>query len=476
MLDDLEGEHFDTVIIGAGMSGLAAGIRLALFQKKVLILERHNAIGGLNSFYSIEGRKYDVGLHAITNYTAAGIKGSALGKIFRQLRIPRESFQLSEQRSSRITFPGLNLQFNNDYTLFESEIARCFPQAIDGFKKLVVYIEDSFKQIDQLASWGASARETLRHYLNTPLLIEALLLPVMYYGNARENDMDWGQFCIIFQSIFLEGFARPFEGIRLILRILKDKYKALGGIRKMKCGVKTIITQNDQVQALELDDGRRITADTVLASIGLPETLRICNDQPSHSDQDNQGQLSFVETTRALKVQPKALGWEETIVFFNDSKHFSYKKPNDAIDPHSGVICMPNNYQYPDGLELPEGLVRTTALANYEYWTTLPQAQYEDKKAECFETLTKKTLEFLPATQYSTLEELTLAKDMFTPRTVQKYTGHLGGAIYGAPHKQRDGRTHLKNLYICGTDQGYLGIVGAMISGIAMANQHILAP
>ena len=40
--------HYDVVIIGAGMSGLAAGIRLAHFGKKVCIFERHNAVGGLN--------------------------------------------------------------------------------------------------------------------------------------------------------------------------------------------------------------------------------------------------------------------------------------------------------------------------------------------------------------------------------------------------------------------------------------------
>ena len=42
--------HYDTIIIGAGMSGLAAGIRLAHYEKKVCILERHTIPGGLNSF------------------------------------------------------------------------------------------------------------------------------------------------------------------------------------------------------------------------------------------------------------------------------------------------------------------------------------------------------------------------------------------------------------------------------------------
>ena len=63
---------------------------------------------------------------------------------------------------------------------------------------------------------------------------------------------------------------------------------------------------------------------------------------------------------------------------------------------------------------------------------------------------------------------------MFTPTTIVRYTGHAGGAIYGAPKKRYDGATFLQNLYLCGTDQGYVGIVGALVSGIAAANHRVL--
>ena len=63
---------------------------------------------------------------------------------------------------------------------------------------------------------------------------------------------------------------------------------------------------------------------------------------------------------------------------------------------------------------------------------------------------------------------------MFTPTTVLHYTGHFKGAIYGSPVKNPGRRTALSNLFVCGTDQGMLGIVGSMLSGISMANQHIL--
>jgi all-trans-retinol 13,14-reductase len=46
--------------------------------------------------------------------------------------------------------------------------------------------------------------------------------------------------------------------------------------------------------------------------------------------------------------------------------------------------------------------------------------------------------------------------------------------VYGSPIKQKDGRTPYANLFIAGTDQGYLGIVGAMLSGVTIVNQHLL--
>ena len=53
---------YDTLIIGAGMSGLAAGIRLAYYEQKVAILERHYTIGGLNSFYLLVDKPEVYGL------------------------------------------------------------------------------------------------------------------------------------------------------------------------------------------------------------------------------------------------------------------------------------------------------------------------------------------------------------------------------------------------------------------------------
>ena len=196
--------HYDVAIIGAGLSGLAAGIRLAHFGKKVCIFERHNVAGGLNSFYSIGGRKYDVGLHAVTNFVRPGAKGTPLIRLMRQLRIDRDELGLCEQRQSRISFGptgGETLRFTNDFEVFESEVARAFPAQIDGFRRLVERARATPFAPEEAP---ISARDVIRTYVTDPLLEDMLLCPAMYYGNAREHDMDFRPV----RAHFPGGFAR----------------------------------------------------------------------------------------------------------------------------------------------------------------------------------------------------------------------------------------------------------------------------
>ena len=461
--------HYDAIIIGAGMSGLAAGIRLAHFGKRVVILERHNAIGGLNSFYSIDGRRYDVGLHAMTNFVPPDVKGTPLGKILRQLRIDRDELDLCPQLRSFVRFPDVELAFTNDIAVLESEVARAFPAQVDDFRALLADI----REFDDTTTERCTlmARELIRRRITDPLLEDMILCPVLYYGSAQERDVDALQFVIMFKSIFLEGFARPFEGVRVVLRVLADRYRSSGGERRMKCGVSRLIVGGGSVRGVELESGETLTGDVVLSSAGAVETLRLCSDQPAHTRDEAIGRLSFIETIQVLNVQPADLGWNETIVFFNDSECLHYERPAGQVDVRSGVICMPNNFDFGDR-RMEEGIVRVTCLANYDLWHALPEAEYRGDKTRWFAEAALSAQRFLAPVDARQLAAATLATDMFTPRTITTFTSHLSGAIYGAPEKVRDGRTPYSNLFICGTDQGYLGIIGAMLSGITIANQH----
>jgi phytoene dehydrogenase-like protein len=450
------------------MSGLAAGIRLSHFGKKVCILEKHFVPGGLNSYYRRGGHDLDVGLHAVTNFGARD-KSAPLNRVMRQLRLRHEDFALCPQRGSDVRFPGATLRFSNDFALLESDVRAKFPSQADGFRRLV----DSLPSYDSVdfSTPFVSARKALSEYISDPLLTDMLLCPLMYYGSAREDDMDFAQFAIMFRSVFMEGFARPREGVRRIIGALLKQYKECGGELRLNSGVRTLKVTGGGVSSAVLESGEEVSAATVLSSAGYVETMRLCSDVKAADDVQlaaKAGRMTFMESISFLDVPPETLGFDRTISFISNADRFRYRPADDLLDTSSAVVCCPNNFQYAAPLD--DNLVRITNIASYEPWARMPDDEYKARKREWYNRSVAEAVKQVPDFR----KHVTFV-DTFTPRTITRFTGHVNGAVYGSPHKSGDGRTRLTNLFLCGTDQGFLGIVGAMLSGISIANRHCLS-
>jgi phytoene dehydrogenase-like protein len=451
------------------MSGLAAGIRLAYYDYKVCILEKHYLWGGLNSFYRKKGGyRLDVGLHALTNYVSPSVRNAPLNKLYRQLRIKPEEFDLHEQLYSQIAFPGKTLTFSNDFTLFRTQVLESFPHERDGFIRLVDHV-NAHDELDLQAA-PISARAVVRRFLKDELLIDMIFCPLLYYGSAQADDMDYGQFVIMFKSIFQEGFARPFRGVRQILEVLVAKYKKLGGVLRLRSGVKRLQLAGDRIAHVVLESGEVLAARKIISCAGLVETLALLSERPPLAEREIEpGQLTFMESIIVLDRPAKELGFGASIVFFNNRDSLRYRPPQyDLIDPESGVLCCPNNYQY--DAALPNEMIRVTNIASYPPWSRLEGEAYAAAKRRSFERSIAAVRRFIPG-----LPAHARFIDTFTPKTITKFTGRINGAVYGSPRKSKDGRTPVRNLFLCGTDQGFLGIVGALLSGISMANLHVLS-
>jgi len=463
---------YDTIIIGGGPSGLAAGIRLAYFDRSVCLLERHTTIGGLNSFYRLRDRNFDVGLHAVTNYAEPGTKTGPLSKLLRQLRLDWSAFDLKPQIASSIAFPDHTLQFTNDFALFEDQVRHAFPDQIDRFLGLCRKIREH--DALNLSRQSVSARQVVGEFLTNDVLIDMLFCPLMFYGSATPHDMDFSQFVIMFKSILCEGFGRPYAGVRPIFKHLVRKFKSEGGELRLRSGVQTIHSDGQRAFGVTLDDGSQLEARNILSSAGAAETLQMCHDSSQDPPQTHMsmahgapGEISFVESIAILDCQPAELNHDQTIVFYNDAEQFHYRCPSTPIDARSGIICSPNNFQYDEPLD--EGRIRITALASPACWMNLPETEYVAQKRQAAQQMADSAVRFMPE-----FRDHVVDLDVFTPRTIRKFTGHINGCVYGAPHKRVDGQTPLENLYLCGSDQGFLGIIGAMLSGITIANRYLL--
>ena len=447
------------------MSGLAAGIRLAHFNKKTLILERHYRIGGLNSFYRAGGYPLDVGLHAITNYSPSGPKSAPLKRLLRRLRLKYDDLGLAPQKVSRIIFPDASLEFANGLDLIESQVRDLFPDQVDNFRNLAKTVNSLYE--GGFGSETNGAREKVSAIITEPYLVEMLLCPMMFYGSPSEHDMDFRLFAIMFYSIFIEGLARPRDGIEQILNLLTTRYEQSGGELRTRSGVSRINTHNGKVTGVALDNGEQIECDNVLSSAGHAETAQLCPEVMPDGTAPIPGKISFVESINILDTKASDLGFDASITFYNNSSTFNYRSPDEPVDVQSGVICVPGNFSYDKPLE--NDMIRVTHMANPDFWESASDEDYADNKIKwhdrCVSATEKVCKEFRNNIKFY---------DMFTPRTIKRFTGHLNGAVYGAPVKVWDGLTPVENLYICGTDQGFLGVTGSMIGGVELVNRRIL--
>lgn len=439
--------HAPLIIIGGGLSGLAAALRFARFIPDVLLLEKHSRLGGLNSYYYRNNRLFETGLHAITNYADAKDKKAPLNRLLRQLKIKRKELDLHEQNQSEIRFLNQeSLLFSNDFSLFRGEISQKFPNSLDGFDALVRLIDSYDPFAPQLF---ISAKKIIQEKLGNTLLTDMLLCPLMYYGSSIENDMDLGQFVIMFRAIFQEGMFRPGGTIKDLLDLLENHYRQYGGKIHTKSGVKRIIREGNtqKILGVELENGDEIRCDYLLSTIGSEETFALLG---TPSPLESKKRLGFVETIFEISPDTKLnRSGDNTIIFFNDNEQFSYAQPSQPVDFNSGVICMPQNFQNLSPLPYKE--VRTTHLANYDQWKMLQQEKNDYVSAK-----DETALKSLSVAEkiLGHFNENIVYRDTFTPLTIERFTAKKHGAIYGNPLKIKDGDIGYDNLFLAGTDQG----------------------
>lgn len=445
-------KDFDTIVVGGGFSGLSATLRSLMLGKRVLLLEKHRLLGGLNSYYQRGPFHFEVGLHALTNYCQSSDRKKTLNKILQQLRLPENFFHPEGICRSKIKFPHLELHFNQEWEYLFSQIETHFPSCRDGVKKLSD--EVNHFPLDQMSKNFVSAREYLQKWVPDPLLQDMLLMPILFYGSSWEHDIDLSLFMILFKAIYLEGLFRPQLGIKGIIDILYQRVLEEGGIVCLGEGVLKIKKENLNRWEVTSTSGRYFSVDQVISSIGYPETLSLLmENKGGGTSLSTQTPLSFVESQMIFQQDFKEKFDQHTLTFFNQSHQLNYQVPDQLWDSKSTLFCSNGS------------TLRLTFLANGKLWSVLDRAEYLTKKKEVYQE-SLQMAEML----YGPLQSEIVKHDTFTPLTIERFTGHRGGGVYGGFDKLKEGVLD-SNLFLCGTDQGLLGVVGAMMSGILMANK-----
>jgi phytoene dehydrogenase-like protein len=136
-------ERFDTIVIGAGLGGLAAGVELAGRGQKVVVLEQHTGPGGYASCFQRGPYRFDAALHALSGLAPGG----GFDRVLQELGIA-DRLRLNRLDPLYVLrLPDREVVAHADLFRYESELISHFPDQARGIRS---YLDEALAVYHQM--------------------------------------------------------------------------------------------------------------------------------------------------------------------------------------------------------------------------------------------------------------------------------------------------------------------------------------
>jgi prolycopene isomerase len=236
------------------------------------------------------------------------------------------------------------------------------------------------------------------------------------------------------------GGAFPVGRSQALSNAFVAQYEELGGEIRLNCGVRKILTSNGRVTGVVTDEEEEIHADWILSNA---DPITTCRDMigidevPSQfftNLQSSQVAASTINVYLGVARSAEELGLTEHEIFVNKDYDFDghYEKMKHIAPPGAiAVTCY--NAVYPDISPPGTSIVVLTALAFGEPWYQITPEAYFDTKNRIADEMIQMAEKVAPG-----LREYAEVVEVSTPLTNMRYTGTMGGSIYGFNQPPRD--------------------------------------
>jgi len=492
-------DHYDVIVIGAGLGGMTAASLLAKRGLYVLMIEQQGKPGGACSSFKREDHVHDVGAAMLYGFGEKGFRPFHF--LLNELEEPIDI--IPHATLARMSFEGREIIFWPDLQRFIDELTEIFPDEKEGlrafyadlykmYENIVIknqvivppseysarqgfrrLLSDPFSIFKMQKLLSTSTMELLKKYFHTPELFNFYdkLCSAYAYTTAEETP------AVLAATMFIDnhvgGVYYPAGGAQMLPNTLEKAFERDGGQVIYHQLVDEILIQNGHAYGVRLQNGIEILADRVIANATVWNIY---------------GRL-----VRAEHIDPKRLEWARSL-----SPTFPSMTLYMVIDRQG----IPENY-YPweifienrkviDSSDLTlyiNSLVDTTlcppdelnvmAIApNLRPWPhsndpAYHSKDYEVQKQQEAERMIDQIEQHIPGFRQHIRSVI-----IGTPTTIERYLLKNGGAVGGPKNqigqemlKRLHARSEWKNLYFCGdsTVMG-TGAPATVVSGVGAAN------
>ena len=291
MVAKVKGPTDHVVVVGAGLAGLSAALRLAGAGRKVTVVERESVPGGRNGLLNKNGFAFDTGPSVLT---MPDLIADALACVGEELKDWLDLVPLKPLYRA-FYHDGSQLDVHADTNQMQEEIARSIsPAEAIGYGKYVDFVTKLYKyemndfidrnidsplnlltpNLARLIALGGFRKlaPKVNQFLKDPRTQKVYSFQAMYAGVSPQQAL--AIYAVIAYMDSVNGVFFPKGGMHAVPRALAGAAEKHGVTFKYSTTVTSIERKNGRATAVLTDNGERIPCDVVVLNPDLPVAWR----------------------------------------------------------------------------------------------------------------------------------------------------------------------------------------------------------
>lgn len=484
---DVTSDSYDAVVVGTGLGGLTAAAILARSGKRVLAVERHDRVGGYAHSFRRGPYHFDAAVHLVGGCERGGL----IDRLLRALAVRERCDFAAVDPCYATHFPDFALSAPTGLHEFTRTYQHAFPADATGIERFLGECATIRGETQRLLGGAESPVEagslsrfpSLQKYRRATVSdvlgahvadrrAAAALTTLWPYVGLPPTRLSFLYWAAMLMSYVEDGAYYCRGTFQNLACSLADVVRESGGEVALRTAVAKIAVDADGVCGVVLQNGRRITARTVLSNADARQTIEdlvgrehfparygraLGRLRPSLS-----ALVAYIATDLGAASLPTA---HETFHFETWDHEESYAT-SIAGRPSWFTLTIPTLVD-PDLAPAGDSLIVFTTLVPFE-----AVANWRDAKKACTEHILAALARRLPE-----LGSHVKLLEVGTPHTMRRYTRNSAGALYGwelSPSQIGPGRpavdAPIPGLYLAGhwTQPGG-GVYGVVTSGLLAA-------